>query len=95
MILMLMEAFGSAKKIQDFVKVQQIVGAKFSLAWLPVHKPRLDLETISQGLPSTEKKKGHAMNRQYNAVDELATRMIERLLEVDRGYFAEFHYIDP
>jgi hypothetical protein len=62
-LLVLMEAFGSTKKIQDFVKVQLIAGATFALAWLRVHKPRLDLETLSQGLPSTKTKKGHAMNR--------------------------------
>jgi hypothetical protein len=94
-VLELMKAFKSAEKVQEFIKIQLIAGAKFALAWLRVHKPRLDLEVMSQGLPSNNKKKGHSMNRQYDAAHEPATRMIERLLEVDDGYFTEFHCIDP
>jgi hypothetical protein len=35
------------------------------------------------------------MFRQYEAVDEPAKRMIDRLLQADAAYFEELHYLNP
>ena len=85
----LMKTFKHTKDIHRFVKAQMVAGAKLALAWVRTHQPRIDLEGISQGFPSTKGKKGTRMTRHYEA-----ERMISKLLETDTEFFTKFHYDD-
>jgi hypothetical protein len=46
-----MGKFKRAEDIRNFVKLQLVAGAKLALAWVLAHKPKIDLDAISQGLP--------------------------------------------
>jgi hypothetical protein len=91
----LMGKFRRAEDICNFVKLQLVAGAKLALAWVRAHKPKIDLDAISQGLPERRGKKGVRMIRHYDAAHEPAIRIIKRLLEADAEFFTEFHYTDP
>ena len=48
----LMKAFMHGEAIHKFVRVQLVAGAKVALSWVRVHHPRINLDNISQSLPS-------------------------------------------
>jgi hypothetical protein len=54
----------------------------------------MNLEAISQGLPSRKNPRGVAMDRHYAAVRVPALRIIRHLFEVDSEFFTKFHYVD-
>ena len=90
----LMRSFKHTEDIHRFVTAQMVAGAKLALAWVRTHQPRIDLEGISQGFPSTMGKKGTRMTRHYEATVGPAERMINKLLEADAEFFTKFHYDD-
>ena len=91
----LMGKFSRVADVHNFVKLQLVAGAKFALAWVRVHKPRLDIDAISQGFPAQQGRRGVRMAHHYDAAHEPGIRMIRRLLEADVEFFTEFHYTDP
>ena len=48
----LMGKFSRVADIRKFVKLQLVAGAKLALAWVRVHKPKLDVDVIFQGFPA-------------------------------------------
>ena len=56
----LMGKFSRPADIRSFVKLQLVARAKLALAWVCVHKPKLDIDAISQGFPAQQSRRGYA-----------------------------------
>jgi hypothetical protein len=90
----LLRKFSHTEDIRRFVRIQLVAGAKFALVWVLVHQPRVDLDALSQNLPSRGDPRGPRMDRFYERAREPALRIIRNLLEADSGYFTSFRYAD-
>jgi hypothetical protein len=86
----LMKTFKDGGEIHRFVRVQLVAGAKVALAWLLVHYPALDLDSISQSLP--EPKGGGLINMDPFYADSRrpAIQIIRHMLDKDAEFFINF-----
>lgn len=90
----LMKKFSHAEDIRQFVRIQLFTGARFALAWVHVHHPKMNLEVISQSLPPRKNPNGVSMDRHYAAIRTPAIRIFRQLLEADSDFFTKSHYAD-
>jgi ABC-type iron transport system FetAB ATPase subunit len=88
----LMEKFKSVRDIHSFVKAQMVAGEKFAIIWLMIHHPKIDLGDVAKGVLLKSSKKKIKLDRHIEAVSGPAEKMIEKLLEVDSGFFKNFRY---
>jgi hypothetical protein len=66
--------------------------AKFSLIWLRIHHPKIDLEEVAKGFLLKRSEKKINFDRHIEAVSSPAEKMIDKLLEVDSNLFENFRY---
>jgi hypothetical protein len=76
----LMEKFKNVRDIHSFVKAQMVAGVKFSLIWLRIHHPKIDLDEVAKGVLLKSSKKRIKLDHHIEAVSE---KMIDTLLKVD------------
>src|SRR4051812_47252327 len=88
-----MEKFKTVHHIHDFIRAQMVAGTKFSLMWVKLHKPKLDLDKVAKGFLLKEKKhKRFSLTKFKKAVEAPADLMITKVLEADAGFFKNFRY---
>jgi hypothetical protein len=71
-----------------------VTDAQFSLAWIRLWQPKLDLEDMSKGFPPCTMKEDRP-KKHLEAAKNPAKRLINKLLEVDSVYFDVLHYLEP
>jgi hypothetical protein len=54
----LMEKFKDVRNIHNFVKTQMVAGVKFTLIWLRIYHPKIDLDEVAQVLFWRARRKG-------------------------------------
>jgi hypothetical protein len=69
-----------------------VAGEKFAIIWLMIHHPKIDLGDVAKGVLLKSSKKKIKLDRHIEAVPGPAEKMIEKLLEVDSGFFKNFRY---
>jgi hypothetical protein len=88
----LMEKFKDMRDIHIFIKAQLVAGAKFALAWLKIHHPKIDLEEVAKGVLLKSSKRRIKLDRYIDSVIGTSEKMIDTLLEMDKNFFKEFRY---
>jgi hypothetical protein len=90
----LMEKFKNVCNIHEFVNAQMVVGAKFALIWPWIRHPKIDLNEVTEGVLLKTSKREIKLYPHIEAVSGAADKMIDKLLEIDSGFFKEFRYDD-
>jgi hypothetical protein len=90
----LMKKFKSVHQIHDFVKVQLMAGARFSLIMLQICYPKLDLANLVDNCHSKLRKRRRNVDKINDAVTPVAEEMIADLLRMDATFFTDHHYAD-
>jgi hypothetical protein len=88
----LLKVFKTSQHIHRLIELNLVVGANFSLGWVRKWHSKLNVNTISRGLPPPKRSR---LWVHMDATLEPARRMIPKLLEVDAGFFCEYHYLNP
>jgi hypothetical protein len=71
-----------------------VAGTKFSLIWLRIYHPKMDLDRVVEGVLLKSSKRRINLD-QHNAVaSPIAEKMIDKLFEIDSSFFKEYRYDD-
>jgi hypothetical protein len=84
-----------SQHIYRLIELNLIVGANFALGWVRKWHPRLNVSTMSLGLPPPQRSRSVAMQIHMDAMLQPARRMIAKLLEADANFFHAYHYLNP
>jgi hypothetical protein len=87
----LLENFRTSQWVHLLIKLNLIAGANFALGWMRKWNPRLNYDSMSEGLPPGRATLGVHMD----ATLRPARRIISRLLQEDARFFCEHHYLNP
>ena len=74
-----MKRFCLGETIEGFVREQLEAGARFALALVHIHHPRIDLEDISRGPPSGFDAEGTLLDPLYMVADGPAKNLVALL----------------
>jgi hypothetical protein len=91
----LLEVFKTIRCIHRLIQLNLAAGANFSLGWVRKWHSKLNFNTISRGLPPTQRSRSSVLRVHMDATLEPARRMITKLLEADADFFREYHYLNP
>ena len=75
----LMKRFRQGEAIEGFVREQLVAGARFALALVHIHRPRINLKDISRGPPSGFDVEGTLLGPFYMAADGPAKNIVALL----------------
>jgi hypothetical protein len=67
-----------------------VAGAKFVLIWLRIHQSKIDLNEVAEGVLLKTSMRRIKLDYHIKAVSGAAKNMIDKLLEIDCGFFKEF-----
>jgi hypothetical protein len=81
----ILETFRTSQRVHLLIKLNLIAGANFALGWMRKWHPRLNYDSMSEGLPAVH----------MDATLQPARRIISRLLQEDARFFREHHYLNP
>jgi hypothetical protein len=87
----LLETFRTSQRVHLLIKLNFIAGANFALGWMRKWHPRLNYDSMSEGLPLGCATLGVHMD----AMLQPARRIISKLLQEDARFFREHHYLNP
>jgi hypothetical protein len=87
----LLETFRTSQRVHILIKLNLIAGANFALGWMRKWHPRLNYDSMSEGLPPGRATLGVHMD----ATLQPARRIISRLMQEDTRFFREHHYLNP
>jgi hypothetical protein len=87
----LLEIFRTGQRVHLLIKLNLIAGANFSLGWMQKSHPRLNYDSMLEGLPPWRATLGVHMD----ATLQPARRIISSLLQEDARFFCEHHYLNP
>jgi hypothetical protein len=91
----LIEGFRTSRRIHRLIELNLVVGANFALGWVRKWHSKLNINTISRGLPPPQRSRSMVMRVHMDATLEPARRIITNLLEADADFFCEYHYLNP
>jgi hypothetical protein len=91
----LLKVFRSSQRIHRLIELSLVVGANFALGWVRKWHPKLNLNTMSLGLPPPQRSRSVALQVHMDDTFQPARRMIAKLLETDADFFREYHYLNP
>jgi hypothetical protein len=83
--------FRTSQRVHLLIKLNLIAGANFALGWMRKWHPRLNYDSMSEGLPPGRATLGIHMD----ATLQPTRRIISRLLQEDARFFHEHHYLNP
>jgi hypothetical protein len=87
----LLETFRTSQRVHLLIKLNLIAGANFALRCMRKWHPRLNYDSMSEGLLLGRATLGVHMD----ATLQPARRIILRLLQEDARFFHEHHYLNP
>jgi hypothetical protein len=91
----LLEVFKRSQRIHRLIELNLVAGATFALGWVRKWHSKLNINTISRGLPPPQRSRATLLWVHMDATLEPTRRMITKLLEDDAGFFREYHYLNP
>jgi hypothetical protein len=79
--------FKNVQAVQDLVKAQMIVGAKFALIWVIIRHSKIDLDDVVKGVLSRCSKRRLNLDRHIEAVYGPAEQIDYKLLRMDYDFY--------
>jgi hypothetical protein len=86
----LLETLRTSQRVHLLIKLNLIAGVNFALGWMRKWHPRLNYDSMLEGLPLGRATLGVHMD----ATLQPARRIISRLLQEDARFFREHHYLN-
>jgi hypothetical protein len=83
----LLKVFRTSRRIHRLIELNLVAYDYFALGWVRKWHPRLNLVTMSLGLPSSQRFRTMGLQVHIDATLQPTRRMIARLLEADASFF--------